>query len=141
MKDDGNTTNALLTLLATASEERKVAALRELQGEAEQTAPVDRGPEPYQTLKQVAAQVGVSACSLWRWNVPGHELGGRRRFRLSEVVAYLESDMFKARADELKAARRAAGSDLIAGDGVAGMSGRTTARSTHRREGVTADAQ
>ena len=44
----------------------------------------------------------------WRWGVPGHELGGRRRFRLSEVVAYLESDAFKRRAVELKEERREA---------------------------------
>jgi len=50
--------------------------------------------------------LGVSAISLWRWKVPGHELGGRRRFRVSEVLAYLESPEFKAIAEALKTERR-----------------------------------
>jgi hypothetical protein len=40
--------------------------------------------------------------------VPKHELGGRPRFRVSEVLAYLESPAFKVVAGELKAERRAA---------------------------------
>lgn len=100
----------LLTLLATASQERKVAALRVLRGEAGLAEPGDSPvtAEPFLTLREVGRRLGVSPCSLWRWGVPGHELGGRRRFRLSEVVAYLESDAFKHRADELKAERREA---------------------------------
>jgi len=49
----------------------------------------------------------VSTCSLWRWRVPGHALGGRRRFRVSEVTAYLDSTEFRAVAEELKSKRRA----------------------------------
>ncbi len=110
MKDDGNTTNALLTMLATASEERKVAALRVLRGEAALADPAEVAiaAEPYLTLREVGKRLCISPCSLWRWGVPGHEMGGRRRFRMSEVTAYLDSDAFRHRADELKAERREA---------------------------------
>ena len=46
--------------------------------------------EPYVTLRSVAKRTGVSVTSLWRLKVPGHQLGGRRRFKLSEVARYLE---------------------------------------------------
>lgn len=65
-------------------------------------------PEPYETLRAIAKKLGVgSACTLWRWGVPGHELGGRRRFRLSEVLAYLESQEFKNRIEQLRKAKAA----------------------------------
>ena len=84
-----------------AADDRKRAALVVLRGE-------DSGPlrrleaEPFLTLREVGRQLAVSPCSLWRWGVPGHELGGRRRFRMSEVEAYLASDAFKRRAAELR---------------------------------------
>lgn len=91
-----------------APEERKEEALRVLRG-----APTTSGagtlpppPEPYLTLREVGKRLGLSACSLWRWKIPGHDLGGRRRFRLTEVVAYLESDEFKRRTAALRAHRR-----------------------------------
>lgn len=96
----------LLTVLATASEERKAEALRVLRGEVVPGAESDSGPEPYLTLREVGRRLSISACSLWRWGVPGHELGGRRRFRISEVQEYLESDAFKRRAEALKQERR-----------------------------------
>ncbi len=101
-------TAELLTALATASDSRKDAALRVLRGEAVVVDPVETGAtaEPYLTLREIGRRLGVSPCSLWRWQVPGHELGGRRRFRLSEVQAYLESDEFRERADELRAERK-----------------------------------
>ena len=93
-----------------APEARRAEALRVLRGQAGLADPADGRvvTEPFITLKEVARLVGCSSCSLWRWGVPGHELGGRRRFRLSEVVAYLESDDFKRRAAELKEERREA---------------------------------
>ena len=99
-------TNDLLAAVVVATPEQKAEALRVLRGDAGQGAEVDPGPEPYLTLREIGRRLGVSPCSLWRWQVPGHELGGRRRFRLSEVVEYLESDAFKRRADELKQERR-----------------------------------
>ena len=63
-------------------------------------------PEPYLTLREVGRRLGVSPCSLWRWGVPGHEMGGRRRFRMSEVEQYLASDEMRRRARELREERR-----------------------------------
>jgi hypothetical protein len=101
----------LMQAALAAPEDRRTAALRILRGEAElasapvAVAPGEVGPERYVTLKACAERLGVSACSLWRWGVPGHSLGGRRRFRVSEVAAYLESEEFKVRAEELKQER------------------------------------
>ena len=101
-----DSTSDFLTALLAAPEDRRAEALRVLRGVADQDAETDRGPEPYLTLREVGRRLGVSPCSLWRWQVPGHELGGRRRFRLSEVAAYLESAELKRRAAELKEVRR-----------------------------------
>ena len=62
--------------------------------------------EPFTTLREVAKALNVSTVSLWRWQIPGHELGGQRRFRLSEVVAYLESEQFKRWVKELREDRK-----------------------------------
>ena len=101
MKDE-SLTNALLQALLTATDEQKAAALQLLQGKAHHEPDA---PEPYLTLREVGRRLGISPCSLWRWRVPGHELGGRRRFRLSEVETYLQSDEFRRRAAELKRER------------------------------------
>lgn len=95
----------LMQAALVAPEDRKAAALRLLRGEASPT-PTVVGPEPYLRMKEVASRLGISVCSLWRYGVPGHQLGGRRRFRMGEVVAYLESEEFKTRAEELKEERR-----------------------------------
>ena len=98
--------NDLLQAMLLAPEDRKQAALRVLRGESEVDAHQTTGPEPYLTLKEIGRRLNVSPCSLWRWGVPGHALGGRRRFRISEVQAYLESDAFRVRAEQLKDERR-----------------------------------
>ena len=97
----------LMQAALTAPDERKAEALRVLRGDS---SPAPAGPvvEPYLTLREVSKRIGISPVSLWRWQVPGHDLAGRRRFRLSEVAAYLESEEFRARAEELKQERRAA---------------------------------
>jgi len=97
----------LMQAALVAPEARRTEALRVLRGEAAQEVEAVPGPEPYLTLREVARRLGVSACSLWRWGVPGHELGGRRRFRLSEVAEYLEGDEFRAKAEKLRAERKA----------------------------------
>lgn len=107
-----DSTGELLTAFVAAAPERKAAALRVLRGEAATPAP--RPTEPYLTLKESAKRLGVSACSLWRWGVPGHELGGRRKFRISEIEAYLESDAFKVRAAELRETDRERRKDKVA---------------------------
>ena len=64
------------------------------------------GCEPWLTLGEVAKRLGVSERSVWRWRVPGRRLGGCRRFKMSEVEAYLESEAFEARVEELREERR-----------------------------------
>jgi hypothetical protein len=97
-------TEELITATLTAPDDLKEKALKVLRSVPSSSIPGD--PEPYMTLAQISKRIGVSTCSLWRWKVPGHELGGRRRFRLSEVLAYLESDELKARAEDLKTERK-----------------------------------
>ena len=101
------TMEELMQSALIAPEERKAAAIRVLRGEiplvdAETLRRCAGEAERFLTLKECARRLGVSACSLWRWGVPGHELGGRRKFRMSEVEAYLESEEFRRRAAELR---------------------------------------
>jgi len=105
-------TEELMQAAFQAPETAKKEALRVLRGEAPavdaETARRFSGQaEPYLTLREIGRRLSVSPCSLWRWRVPGHELGGRRRFRMSEVEAYLESEAFKKRAEELREMERA----------------------------------
>ena len=93
-------TSEFLVALVGAPDERKRAALTVLRGDS--VAPPPRETERFLTLKECARRLGVSACSLWRWQVPGHELGGRRKFRMSEIETYLGSEEFKRRAAELR---------------------------------------
>ncbi len=58
------------------------------------------------TLRQLSRETGISPTTLWRYRVPKHDLGGRPRYKLSEVLAYLESDQFKRRAAALRAERK-----------------------------------
>ena len=113
-------TNELLAAIVTATVEKKHEALKVLRGEtvsadAETLRRCSGQAELYLSLREVARRLGVSACSLWRWGVPGHELGGRRRFRMSEVEAYLASDEFKKKAEDLKEDRRDAREEVKMG--------------------------
>ena len=101
-------TSDLLTAVLAATPDRKSAALRVLRGEDSVGGGDKKGaaPERFVTGRELSKIVGVSAVSLWRWRVPGHELGGRRRFRVSEVLVYLESPEFKALAGELREQRK-----------------------------------
>ena len=96
-------TSEVLAALLTAPHEAKEAALAVLQ--QKETAPPR--PEPYITLAELGRQLNISTCSLWRWRIPGHELGGHRRYRFSEVDAYLNSDQQARRAKELTLERSA----------------------------------
>lgn len=100
-------TNDLLQAILTATDQQKTAALRTLRGEnAEPSVRSERTFEPYVTLVQLAAQLNFHPATLWRWGIPKHELAGRPRFKVSEVVAYLESPDFKTRARALRRSRR-----------------------------------
>jgi predicted DNA-binding transcriptional regulator AlpA len=100
-------TEEIMQAAFTAPDAQKREALKVLRGEtarpdAETIRRCSGQAELYLSLREVARRLGVSACTLWRWGVPGHELGGRRRFRMSEIEAYLASDEFKKRAENLK---------------------------------------
>ena len=100
-----NLTSELLQAVLIAPDERKKTALRLLQGEV--PAPTPPAPEPFLTARQMAAHLHVNPATLWRWNVPGHTFCGCKRYRLSEVLAYLESSVFQARSvTALHASRR-----------------------------------
>ena len=103
MTHEDGITNELLKTLLTATDGQRRTALQVLRGEQPKAEPAF---EPYLTLREVGRRLGISPCSLWRWEVPGHQLGGRRRFKFSEVVSYLESNAFNRRAEELKRQRR-----------------------------------
>lgn len=100
----------LVQAAMAAPANRRKEALRVLKGQqalpAETDNTVRASPEPYLTLKETAKRLGMSTATLWRWQIPGHELGGRPRFKLSEVEDYLQSEEFKRRAAALRAVRR-----------------------------------
>jgi len=65
--------------------------------------------EKYLTLRAVATEVGLHPTWLHRLKVPeicGHRIAGRKRYRVSEVQAYLESDSCHARVRELSNERK-----------------------------------
>ena len=99
-------TSELLHAMLLAGEDAKRAALRVLQGVSD-TGQAPTRVEPYLSLREVSRQLNISAVSLWRWRVPGHILGGRRRFRMSEVEDYLESADFKRLVADLREQRKA----------------------------------
>ncbi len=84
-------TNQILTAVVQASPEKKSQALAVLRGEAVAGAAQGRqAPEPFVTLKDVAAFLAVAPRTVQRWNVPFHRMSTRVRYRLSEVLAFLE---------------------------------------------------
>ena len=52
--------------------------------------PVDPHEEdPYLSPKDICRKLSISTTTLWRHHPPFHQIGGRNRFRISEVVRYL----------------------------------------------------
>ena len=72
-----------------APEANREAALRALRTKEIVPAPANHAEERWYTLKQTSEILGFHSVSLWRWKIPGHQIGGRRRYRLSEVQAFL----------------------------------------------------
>jgi len=100
-------TNELLAALVSATPDAKAAALRMFRGDGSGGEKSKRvALEPFVGLQDVADFLRVSRRSVWRWQVPCHRFGTRTRYRLSEVVAYLDGDLFKRRMAELKEERR-----------------------------------
>lgn len=88
--------------------DRRIVAFRFLRGEVANLTEVrpPPPPEPYLSLRGLANAMGVSGCTLWRWKVPGHDLGGRKRYKRSEVEMYLKSEAFARRSASLRAERK-----------------------------------
>ena len=107
-------TGELLAAVVAATPERKEAALKVLRGEGIPPPPHEvHETERFVSLKECGRLLGVHPTTLWRWRIPGHELGGRTRYRMSDIEVYLKSKEFKRRAavlmderDEWRAARR-----------------------------------
>jgi len=98
--DSAYSLEALLQAALSAPPERQAAALRLLRGELPKS-------EPSVTLRRLAQLVGFGVTTLRRWNVPWHDYGGARRYKVSEVEAYLKSEAFARRCASLRAERRA----------------------------------
>lgn len=100
--------DALLSAVLSAPHDRKRAALKVLRGETVEFESSRSGlvGEPYLSLRQLGKELGISPCTLWRWRIPAHDMGGRRRYRRSEVEAYLKSDAFKRRTAVLRSERK-----------------------------------
>jgi predicted DNA-binding transcriptional regulator AlpA len=98
----------LVQAALNASSQRREDALQVLRGQLSTVDPHDQAltSEPYITLRQVAKRLGFSTATLFRWRVPRHALGGRPRYRLSEVEAYLKTDAFQRRVAALRAERK-----------------------------------
>ena len=98
----------LMHAALAAAPDRRDDALAVLRGQLAAIDPAKTVPprETYLTLREVGQRLGISSATLWRWQVPGHSLGGRRRFRLSEVEAYLKTEAFERRAAALRADRK-----------------------------------
>jgi hypothetical protein len=93
----------LVAAAMSAPPERREEALRLLRGQLPK-------PEPYLSLSELARRLGVDRGTLRRWRVPGHDLGGCARYRLSEVEAYFRTEDFQRRQAALRAERHRAGS-------------------------------
>lgn len=92
----------LVALALEAPQERIEQAILVLQGGGlVTTTPI----EPLLTASQVAELLNISRMSLHRWKVPSHPLAGKPRFRLSEVIKYLDSDKFRSHAEFLRRTR------------------------------------
>ena len=91
-----------------APNDRLEAAILVLNGEANIFCAAEKsvGTETYLNLRQLSNQIGISPSTLWRYRIPGHEMGGHPKYKRSEVEAYLASETFKRRAASLRAERR-----------------------------------
>jgi hypothetical protein len=111
----------LVQAAMSASPERRLEALRILRGDFPASS------EPYLTLRAVASRLSLNPATLWRWKIPGHRFGGHRRYRMSEVIAYLGSQEFRRHRAALRAARkrprRETQHELISAPALPGLAG------------------
>lgn len=88
----------IIAAAMSAPPERREAALRVLRGELPKA-------EPYLTLRELSRRLGFGVTTLRRWRVPGHVVGGAKRYRIGEVEAYFLSDAFQRRKAAVRAER------------------------------------
>ena len=95
--------NEFLAVAMSAAPELVERALGILKGEGPQWV---NKCEPFVTASSVSKMTGISRSTLWRWKLSGHVLGGRKRYRMGEVLAYLESPAFKALAASISTVQK-----------------------------------
>ncbi len=86
----------LVAAAMSAPPERREEALRLLRGQLPK-------PEAYLSLSELARRLGLCRTTLRRWQVPGHDLGGYARYRLTEVEEYFKCEAFQRRLAALRA--------------------------------------
>jgi predicted DNA-binding transcriptional regulator AlpA len=91
-----------LAAAMAATPARLTEAMAVLKGE-NRPAPQPAAYEPFVTLEALAKVTGIGRVTLWRYGVPGHIHAGRMRYRVAEVLAYLESPEFQKTVQTLKA--------------------------------------
>lgn len=103
-----NRVEEFLQILLAASDARKEAALRVLRGQAQAVEPGSQPLtfEPLLTRAEAARRLGVTRQTLRLWKVPMTSAIGRKRFRLSDIEAYIASKEFQRRRAALRATRK-----------------------------------
>lgn len=75
--------------------EANTILIQETKRELEQII-ADQNTETYPSREKVMEILGVSSATLWRWNKMGYlsplNVGGKRRYRMSDVRRILEGD-------------------------------------------------
>lgn len=97
----------LIAALEQAPAHKQDKAIAFLEDHASSQTDLSAGPEPFLTLRELADKLNFHPTTLWRWRIPSHQLAGRPRYKVSEVLAYLSSGDFELRARELRDNRRA----------------------------------
>jgi len=107
MAENGNVTNEILTALATASDDRKTAALRALRGEQDPAQRPMTGPLVL-GMGAAAKYLGVSRPTLWRMIQAGRLekvqlFPGSHRIRRADLERICDRPKRDARFEQLKA--------------------------------------
>jgi len=90
-----------------ASEQRRKLAVDMLKGVTGEDVHTAVRTEPYRSAKFMQRKYDASGTSFWRWSVPHIRIGNRVRYLESEVDAYMRSEAFQMRLQELREERAA----------------------------------
>lgn len=90
--------NVTITIKLSDLVEANTILIHETKRELEQLI-TDQNTETYPTREKVMEILGVSSATLWRWAKIGYlsplNVGGKRRYRMSDVRRILEGDTQK----------------------------------------------